>query len=165
MEFNGESPAVKKHRRFMMQAFLLAEQAYEEEEVPVGAVVVKNDRIIGKGYNQTERLNDPTAHAEMLAISAACSTIQNKYLSDCTIYVTLEPCPMCAGALVHSKITRLVFGTPDSRAGACGSLFNITNSGKLNHRVEVIQGVMEEDCKWILKRFFNEKRSDSGSST
>src|SRR5699024_9295151 len=101
-------------------------------------------------------LNDPTAHAEILAITAACATIGSKYLEGCTIYVTLEPCPMCAGALVWSKISRLVFGTPDAKAGGCGSLFNIASNKKLNHQVEIIQRIMEQDCEWILKQFFRE---------
>lgn len=143
----------------MQKAFLLAEQAYEEKEIPVGALVVKDDRIIGKGYNQTERLKDATAHAEMLAISAACSTLENKYLSGCTLYVTLEPCPMCAGALVWSKIDRVVFGATDAKAGACGSILNVASNQKLNHQVEIIQGIMEEDCEWILQQFFREQRN------
>lgn len=157
---NDPSP-IKQHQKYMLQAFKLAEQAYDEDEVPVGAIVVQGNRVIGKGYNQTERLKDSTAHAEMLAISAACSTIENKYLEGCTIYVTLEPCPMCAGALVWSKIDRIVFGAPDAKAGACGSLFNLASTQKLNHQVEIIQGIMEEDCKWILKQFFKKKRSSS----
>lgn len=144
----------------MQKAFLLAEQAYEEKEVPVGALIVKDDRIIGKGYNQTERLKDATAHAEMLAISAACSTLESKYLEGCTLYVTLEPCAMCAGALVWSKIDRIVFGATDSKAGACGSIFNIAANRKLNHRIEIIQGIMEEDCEWLLKHFFEQRRSE-----
>ncbi len=144
----------------MQKAFLLAEQAYEEKEIPVGALIVKGDRIIGKGYNQTERLKDATAHAEMLAISAACSTLESKYLEGCTLYVTLEPCPMCAGALVWSKIERIVFGATDSKAGACGSIFNIAANRKLNHRIEIIQGIMEEDCEWLLKHFFEQRRSE-----
>ncbi|MGK7368621.1 MAG: tRNA adenosine(34) deaminase TadA [Candidatus Halalkalibacterium sp. M3_1C_030] len=149
---------MNKHQQYMQKAFLLAEQAYDEKEIPVGALVVKDDRIIGKGYNQTERLKDATAHAEMLAISAACSTLENKYLDGCTLYVTLEPCPMCAGALVWSKIDRIVFGAADANAGACGSILNIASNHKLNHQVEVIQGIMEEDCEWILKQFFRERR-------
>lgn len=144
----------------MQRAFLLAEQAYDEKEIPVGALIVKEDRIIGKGYNQTERLKDATAHAEMLAISAACSTLESKYLEGCTLYVTLEPCPMCAGALVWSKIDRIVFGATDTKAGACGSIFNIAANRKLNHRIEIIQGIMEEDCEWLLKHFFEERRSE-----
>lgn len=145
----------------MQQAFFLAEQAYEEKEVPVGALVVKDDSIIGKGYNQTERLKDPTAHAEMLAISAACATLGEKYLDGCTMYVTLEPCPMCAGALVWAKIDTVVIGAWDTKAGSCGSLFNISSNNKLNHQVDVIQGFMEQDCEWILKQFFKERRNSN----
>lgn len=154
----------QKHLRFMQQAFFLAEQAYEEKEVPVGAVVVRDDNIIGKGYNQPERLNDPTAHAEMLAISAACATIGQKYLTDCTLYVTLEPCPMCAGALVWSKIGTIVIGALDARAGGCGSVFNIAGSKKINHQPNVLHGFMEQDCEWILKKFFRERRSGNNGS-
>ena len=142
----------------MMQAFRLAETAYKKGEVPVGAVVVHENRIIGKGYNQVEMLQDSTAHAEMIAASAASSTLQNKYLEDCTLYVTLEPCPMCAGALVWSKLKRVVFGAMDEKAGSCGSVFNISSNKKLNHSVEVIQGVMEADCKFLLQEFFRSKR-------
>lgn len=149
----------QRHLKFMRQAFLLAEQAYEEKEIPVGAIIVKNDHVIGKGYNQTERLKDPTAHAEILAISAACSTLGQKYLQNCTLYVTLEPCPMCAGALVWSKIDTVVIGAWDSKSGGCGSAFNLCANTKLNHQVEVIQGYMEQDCEWILKQFFEERRS------
>ncbi len=146
------------HQKFMQKAFMLAEQAYDEEEIPVGAVIVKDNRIVGRGYNQTERLTDATAHAEMLALSAACSTLDSKYLEGCTLYVTLEPCPMCAGALVWSKISRIVFGASDGNAGACGTIFNLAANNKLNHQVEIIQGVMEEDCEWILKEFFKVRR-------
>ncbi|SHG46774.1 tRNA-adenosine deaminase [Fodinibius roseus] len=154
----------QKHLRYMQQAFLLAEQAYEEKEVPVGAIVVRDDDIIGKGYNQPERLNDPTAHAEMLAISAACATIGQKYLTGCTLYVTLEPCPMCAGALVWSKIDTIVIGALDARAGGCGSVFNIAGSDKLNHKPNVLHGFMEQDCEWILKKFFRQRRSSNNGS-
>lgn len=154
----SDIPGIQKHLRFMQQAFFLAEQAYEEKEVPVGAVVVQDDQIIGKGYNQTERLKDPTAHAEILAISAACSTLQEKYLTGCTLYVTLEPCPMCSGALVWSKINTVVIGAWDSNAGSCGSAFNISSNDRLNHQVNILQGLMEDDCEWILKRFFRNVR-------
>ncbi|MCC5906579.1 MAG: nucleoside deaminase [Balneolaceae bacterium] len=142
----------------MFQALKLAELAYEKGEVPVGAVVVYQERIIGKGYNQVEMLNDPTAHAEMLAISAACATLQNKYLTDCTLYVTLEPCPMCSGAVVWSKISRVVFGAMDDKSGGCGTIFNISANKKLNHQAEIIQGVMEADSRFLLQKFFSEKR-------
>lgn len=156
---DADLPLVQQHYRYMFQAFRLAEQAYEEGEIPVGAVVVHNDRIIGRGYNQVERLHDPTAHAEILAISAACDTLESKYLKDCTLYVTLEPCPMCAGALVWSKIDRMVFGAVDAKAGACGSLFNLAASNKLNHQIEIIHGIMEADSEELLKQFFREKRN------
>lgn len=151
-------PVWQQHQRYMARAFMLAEQAFDEGEVPVGAVIVRKGEIIGKGYNQVERLNDPTAHAEMVAISAACETIHEKYLSECTLYVTLEPCPMCSGAAVWSKLGTVVFGASDAKAGGCGSVFNIASNKKLNHRVEVIQGVMESECEHLMKAFFKNKR-------
>lgn len=149
----------EKHQHFMRQALELAKGAKSRNEVPIGAIVVQNNQIIGRGYNQVQMLNDPTAHAEMIAITAACGTLEQKYLKNCTLYVTLEPCPMCAGALVWSKIDRLVFGASDSRAGACGSVFNLTQNKKLNHRLEVTQGILEEECSHILKHFFSETRA------
>lgn len=151
-------PVWQKHQRFMARAFMLAEQAFEEGEVPVGAVLVHKGQIIGKGYNQVERLNDPTAHAEMIAISAACETLAEKYLKDCTLYVTLEPCPMCAGAAVWSKLGGIVFGAVDPKSGGCGSIFNIASNQKLNHQVEVIHGVMEAESEHLMKEFFKSKR-------
>jgi tRNA(adenine34) deaminase len=142
----------------MVKALQLAERAYEEGEIPVGAIVVLNNQIIGKGYNQVEKLKDPTAHAEMIALSAACDTIGNKYLKDATLYVTLEPCPMCAGALVWSKIDKVVYGASDPKAGACGSVLNILNNSDLNHRSEIIQGILEQDSEFLLKSFFSSKR-------
>ena len=153
-----DAPLWQVHQKFMAKAVMLAEQAFEEGEVPVGAIIVRNNVIVGKGYNQVERLNDPTAHAEMLAISAACDTLDEKYLSECTLYVTLEPCPMCAGGLVWSKIGTIVFGASDPKAGACGSAFNIAHSNVLNHKPEVIQGILEHDCEYLLKAFFSSKR-------
>ncbi|MEX1136210.1 MAG: tRNA adenosine(34) deaminase TadA [Balneolales bacterium] len=154
----GPNITLNDHQKFMSRALVLAEQAYAEGEVPVGAVVVHNDMIIGKGYNQVERLKDSSAHAEMIALSAAFEAKGSKYLKNCSIYVTLEPCPMCAGALVWSKIDRLVFGAMDAEAGACGSVFNIADNQKLNHRIEVIQGIMEYDSEHLLKSFFQERR-------
>lgn len=156
---NNEPHPLNVHQQFMRKAFMLGEQAFDEKEVPVGAVIVKDNRIVGRGYNQTERLTDATAHAEILAISAACTTLESKYLHDCTLYVTLEPCPMCAGALVWSKISRIVFGASDTNAGACGTVFNIASNQKLNHQIEIIQGVLEEDCEWLMKQFFKDRRA------
>lgn len=152
-------PLSHVHQKFMARAFMLAEQAFDEGEVPIGAIVVQNHQIIGKGYNQVEKLNDPTAHAEIIAISAACEHLHNKYLPGCTLYVTVEPCPMCAGALVWSKIDTIVYGASDSIAGACGSAFNISTNKKLNHQVQIIQGVMETDSSHLLKSFFKNRRS------
>lgn len=157
--FNGkEYTHLNFHSKFMFEALKLAEKAFHEDEIPVGAIVVKGHRIIGKGYNQTEKLSDPTAHAEMIAISAACSSLNEKSLRGCSIYVTLEPCPMCAGAIVLSKADKIVFGASDEKTGSCGTLFNLVNNMKLNHQVEVIQGVLELDCSIPLKEFFRRKR-------
>lgn len=154
--FNGFPSTV--HQKYMREALKLAEMAYQKGEIPVGAVVVHNDRIVGRGFNQVEMLGDPTAHAEMIAISSACSTIGNKYLKNATLYVTLEPCVMCSGAAVWSKIDRLVFGAIDAKAGGAGSVFNLTSNQKLNHSIETIQGILEDECSAILKNFFKNKR-------
>ena len=154
--FNGDLNSI--HHNYMREALKLAETAYIRDEVPIGAVIVHENRIIGKGYNQVEMLSDPTAHAEMLAISAACSTLHEKYLSECTMYVTLEPCMMCAGAAVWTKLKRIVFAAMDEKAGSCGTVFNLAENKKLNHHVEIIQGVMENECSQLLKNFFRSKR-------
>lgn len=142
----------------MKEALKLAEQAFLRDEVPVGAVVVHDNLVVGKGFNQVEMLNDPTAHAEILAVSSACATLNQKYLHNCSLYVTLEPCMMCAGAIVWAKLDRVIFGAMDIKAGGCGSVFNISSNKKLNHQVEVIQGVMENEAGSLLKRFFKRKR-------
>lgn len=151
-------PYLNIHYRFMTQAILLAEKAAEADEVPVGAVVVYKNTIIGKGYNQVEALKDPTAHAEIIALTAACNTLGEKYLNDCTLYVTLEPCAMCAGALVNAKLGQLVFAAADAKAGACGSVFNICENKQLNHSVKTIQGILEDDAEYLLRQFFKGKR-------
>ncbi|WP_397546523.1 tRNA adenosine(34) deaminase TadA [Rhodothermus marinus] len=148
------------HRRWMEAALREAEQAFAEGEVPVGAVVVKDDRIVGRGHNCVEQLKDPTAHAEMLAITAACATLDTKYLRGCTLYVTLEPCPMCAGAIVWARLDRVVFGAFDEKAGAASTLYNILQDPRLNHRVEVISGVEAERAAALLQRFFRERRAE-----
>lgn len=146
--------------RWMELALKEAEQAYRRKEVPVGAIIVNNGRIMGKGYNQIESLRDPTAHAEIIAITAAASQLGNRRLEGCTLYVTLEPCAMCAGAIVLARIPKLVFGTEDPKAGACGTLFNIVQDDRLNHRVELASGVLRERCADILKEFFTKVRSN-----
>lgn len=147
------------HEKFMDIAFREAEKAFKIGEIPVGAVIVKDGIIIGKGYNQVETLKDPTAHAEIIAITAAANHLESKWLDGCTLYVTLEPCIMCAGAIVLARIPTLVFGTFDPKAGACGTLYNIVQDKKLNHRVHVISGVNDLKCKAILKDFFNIMRT------
>ncbi len=149
------------HRRWMALALREAEAAFEAREVPVGAVVVKDGALLGRGQNRVERLNDPTAHAEILAITAACEALGNKYLAGCTLYVTLEPCPMCAGAISWAKLPRLVFGAFDERAGACGTLYNIPEDARLNHRVEVVSGIGAEAAADLLRAFFRQRREDA----
>jgi tRNA(adenine34) deaminase len=145
-------------RRFMQEAIELARRALDAEDVPVGALVVYQGRVIGRGCNQREKLQDPTAHAEMLALTAAAEYIGHWRLEDCTLYVTLEPCPMCAGAIVQARVSRLVYGASDDKAGACGSLYEITRDFRLNHQVETIAGVMAEPCAELLQAFFRRRR-------
>ncbi|MCA8916140.1 MAG: tRNA adenosine(34) deaminase TadA [Planctomycetes bacterium] len=132
--------------------------AYEKGEVPVGAVVVHESRIVGRGHNLRETLNDPTAHAEMIALTAAAEQRDAWRLEDCTLYVTLEPCPMCAGAIVNARVKRVVFGASDPKAGACGTLFNLVQDARLNHRADLESGVLGEEAGDILRSFFRECR-------
>ena len=143
---------------YMSEAIKEARLAFDEDEVPIGAVVVYQSKIIGRGHNQVERLKDPTAHAEMLALTAATNHLGTKWLNAASVYVTIEPCSMCAGALVLSRIKNLYFGAKDPKAGACGSVANIINHKKLNHRIKVKKGISQEDCAGLLKEFFKKKR-------
>lgn len=152
------SSLMNDDRRWMQKALREAERALEEDEVPVGAVVVCNGGIVGRGHNMVETLQDPTAHAEMLAVTAACDTLGRKHLTDCTLYVTLEPCPMCAGALVHARLGRLVFGALDEKAGAASTLYNIVQDDRLNHRVDVVSGLEADRAAGLLQDFFRRKR-------
>mgnify|MGYP002761344894 FL=1 len=147
---------MKPHHDWMENALREAERAYDAGEVPVGAVVVKDNQILGRGRNQVEQLNDPTAHAEIIAITAACDTLGEKFLTDCTMYVTLEPCPMCAGAMVNARLERLVFGAFDEKAGAASTLYNIPRDDRLNHHV--YSGIESERAGNLLKAFFQQKR-------
>ncbi len=147
------------HEQFMELALREARKAYEEKEVPIGAVVVFDGRVVGRGFNRTEHLQDPTAHAEMLAITAAADTLGTRRLEGCSLYVTLEPCPMCAGAIVQARITQLIFGAFDPKAGACGTLYNIVQDKRLNHRVDVISGIGESACATLLAEFFASLRN------
>lgn len=149
---------IDMHDHFMQQALREAEQAFREDEVPVGAVIVHNDRIVGAAHNQREQLRDPTAHAEMIAITQAAESLRSWRLDGCTMYVTLEPCPMCAGAILLARIPLLVYGATDPKAGAVDSLFHLLNDPRLNHRVQVIPHVLAVQCGEILSRFFQGKR-------
>jgi tRNA(adenine34) deaminase len=142
----------------MRAALREAGEAARRDEVPVGAVVVHGGRIIGRGFNQREMLKDPTAHAEMIAITQAAAALEGWRLEGATLYVTLEPCLMCAGAIVNARIPRVVFGAPDPKAGACGSLYQVGLDPRLNHRFEVTGGVLAAECAALLQEFFARKR-------
>lgn len=147
-------------QKFMQRAFELAEMAESIDEIPVGAVVVADGKVIGEGYNQSIKLNDPSAHAEMLAIREAGQYLNNYRMLDCTLYVTLEPCPMCAGLLVHSRINRVVFASEDLKTGSAGSVFNLLDNDLLNHKVSVKKGVMQQECSHLLSSFFKRRRAE-----
>ncbi len=152
-------PASDRDRYWMGRALALARRAADAGEVPVGAVVVWDDEVIGEGWNQPIGACDPTAHAEVLALRAAAARVGNYRLVDSTLYVTLEPCPMCAGAIVHARVARVVFGAADPRAGAAGTVFDLLRSAVLNHRAEVAGGVSAEECATLLRDFFRARRS------
>ncbi len=145
--------------KFMYSALQEAERAFEENEVPIGAVIVYQDKIIARGYNQTEKLKDPTAHAEMIAITSAANYIQNWRLNECDLYVTAEPCIMCTGAILLSRIKNIYFGTFEPKFGACGSLYNIIENNKYNHKPNVFSGIYAEESKSLLEKFFLQKRA------
>lgn len=153
--------SAKEDEQFMRTAIEAAHIAEENDDVPIGAVIVHEDRIIAKAYNQREQLKDPTAHAEIIALTQAAEFIQSWRLHDCTIYVTLEPCPMCAGALVLARMDRLVYGCEDPKTGACSSLYNIVQDERLNHRLEVTKGVLENQCSQLLQSFFQKRRKEN----
>ena len=142
----------------MHEALAMARQARLADEVPVWAIVVSNGEIIGRGFNSPVSKNDPTAHAEIQALRDAAEKIGNYRLTDCLLYVTLEPCPMCAGAIMQARIARLVYGAADPKTGACGSVVNLLREARLNHHTEVVGGVLSEECGEMLRRFFAERR-------
>lgn len=147
----------KNDEQYMRQALKQARYAFDEDEVPVGAVIVCDDRIIARSYNQIEKLKDPTAHAEMITITQATSFLKSKWLKKCSLYVTIEPCSMCAGALILSRIKRVVFGASDLKTGAFGSKLDVNTLG-LNHKIKVKRGVLEKESAVILQEFFKNKR-------
>lgn len=146
--------------QFMQRAYELAQQAERFDEIPVGAVIVYQGKIIGEGFNQSIMLNDPSSHAEMNAIRQAGTKLNNYRLLDCTLYVTLEPCPMCAGLLVHSRIKRLVFASQDLKTGAAGSALNLVDNPQLNHQIEVTSGILTVECSQLLSNFFKRRRAE-----
>ena len=143
---------------FMRRALILAQRAAEEGEVPVGAVLVRSGQVLGEGWNRPIALSDPSAHAEMLALRAAAAALGSYWLLDCELFVTLEPCAMCAGAAINARVARIVFGAWDAKAGACGSVFDLPRERRLNHRPDVFGGVLADECGARLKRFFAERR-------
>ncbi len=146
---------------YMLEALRQAQRAFDEDEVPVGAVIVHGGKVIARGHNQIERLNDPTAHAEIIAITSAANYLGTKWLNEASLYVTIEPCSMCAGAIVLARVKNLYFGASDPKTGACGSVINIVNHKKLNHRPKVFKGILEAECGLLLKDFFRKKRKAS----
>ena len=155
-----DDPIIDLHsdHYFMGEALRQAAKAYEAEEVPVGAVIVREGRIIARAFNQVEQLKDATAHAEMLALTQAENAVGDWRLTDCMLYVTKEPCPMCAGAIVHTRLMRVVFGAGDAKSGAAGSAMNLLQFPTLNHRCEITRGVREAECRALLQNFFAVQR-------
>lgn len=154
----------QNYEQYMRIAIDQAKIAEENGDVPIGAVIVHQNQIIAKAYNQREQLQDPTAHAEIIALTQAAAALENWHLNGCTIYVTLEPCPMCAGALVLSRMDRLVYGCDDPKTGAIKSLYNIVTDNRLNHQLEVTSGVLADECAKQLQEFFRKKRSGKADS-
>ena len=145
--------------KFMKEALKEAQKSYKKEEIPVGAIIVKDGKIIARGHNLKETKTDPTKHAEIIAIQKACKKLQTWRLTGCTMYVTLEPCSMCAGSLIQSRLDKVVIGTMDEQTGACGSVLNLLADYKFNHIVQIETGIMQEECKTILQQFFKELRA------
>ena len=158
-EMNDSMNLPEIDEQYMAEALRQAMLALEDDEVPVGAVIVQDGRVIGRAHNQRERLGDPTAHAEMIAITQAAEHVGNWRLENCTMYVTLEPCTMCAGAIVLARLPRLVFGARDPKAGAVQTLYQICTDDRLNHKLEVVSGVLTEQCAGILSGFFETQRA------
>jgi len=153
-----QSEQSERDKLFIRKAIEQAKIAQENGDVPIGAVIVYQDKVIAKAYNQREQLSDPTAHAEIIALTQAAAYLKSWRLEGCTMYVTLEPCPMCAGALVLARIDRLVYGCDDPKSGACGSLYNIVKDERLNHRTDVTSGVLADECSKLLQDFFAGRR-------
>jgi tRNA(adenine34) deaminase len=159
LAYSVSSLMIQSDEGFMREALRLAIKAREADEVPVGAVVVRKNQIIARAYNQVELLKDATAHAEMLALTAAEAAVGDWRLTECDLYITKEPCPMCAGAIVHTRIRRVIFGCADVRAGAAGTVINLLQHNSLNHQCQITAGILENECAAILQDFFRKKRN------
>lgn len=146
------------HDRYMKEALKEAQKAFDADEVPVGAIIVHKNQIIARAHNQIKTLKDPTAHAEMIAITQAASHLKNERLNNAILYVTIEPCSMCVGALVLARVREIIYGASDPKTGACGSVFNLASSSKLNHIIKVKRGVLKNDCASLMQEFFKKKR-------
>jgi tRNA(adenine34) deaminase len=146
------------HELYMKQALEEAYKAFDEDEVPVGVVIVHQGQIIGRAHNQMRMLKDPTAHAEMIAITQAAAQLENERLNECDLYVTIEPCSMCVGASILARFKTIIYGTNDTKTGACGSAVDLTKPGLFNHTIEVVSGIMESECRSIIQKFFLGKR-------
>jgi tRNA(adenine34) deaminase len=154
----NDSAEQKIKEKYMREAVKQAEKAFLKDEVPVGCVIVRNGKIIARAYNQREKLQDATAHAEILCIKKACKKTGNYRLCGCEMFVTLEPCPMCAGAIINSRIDKVYFGAYDEKAGCCGTLYSLVSDGKFNHKAEIEGGILEKESVALLKKFFASKR-------
>ena len=159
-----ETDVNQNYERYMRAAIEQAKIAEENGDVPIGALIVHKDQIIGRAYNQREQLKDPTAHAEIIALTQAAAYLESWRLTGCIMYVTLEPCPMCAGALVLARIDRLVYGCDDPKTGAVKSLYNIVRDERLNHRLEVTAGILADECSMLLQEFFASRREENKNS-
>ncbi len=163
-ETNDLMPRTSDDERYMRMALREAEKAFDEGEIPIGCVIVKDGVVIGKGHNQVEMLKDATAHAEVLAIGTASSKLENWRLDGATLYVTLEPCPMCAGAILNSRVSRVVYGSPDTRFGGCGTTVDVISGNALKREVQVFGGLLADECLGLLKAFFQKMRLEKGDS-
>ncbi|MFA6623644.1 MAG: tRNA adenosine(34) deaminase TadA [Fibrobacteraceae bacterium] len=164
VQSNSPAATPQDDERFMRLALAEAECAYDAGEIPIGCVIVRDGKVVSKGCNQVEALRDATAHAEILAIGAAATRFENWRLDGCTLYVTLEPCPMCAGAILNSRISRIVYGSPDSRFGGCGTTIDVITDNALGRAVQVTGGVLADECLGFLRQFFQEMREKKGDS-
>lgn len=161
MGYNAVMDELELRQRFMLEALKEAARALDSDEVPIGAVIVHKNRIIGKAFNQTRLLKDPTAHAEMIAITQAANALEHERLLNTDLYVTIEPCVMCIGALIHARVSRIFFGAPNEKYGGCGSVIDVPQDGRWNHQIEINRGLMADQAALLMQEFFRTKRGTS----